>query len=150
MCNMNKYLIGFFFSIFLIACERQTEKFSVGIDKLHTNVGVLEGGAIKTSGKFGHLVYGPYIPLKMGSYRLVAKGNLSGVDKALGTIDVASDGGTRIIAVKQIVAGESAPGDIVSLDFEIKQPSITSVEFRIVVSSQTIGSFTAYEITRVE
>jgi len=148
MLKLNRYLASFCVVIALSACSPQTEQFLGGNDKLATLVGVREGGVIKANGQPGFLVAGPYVPLDSGVYRLVAKGNLSGSSKALGVIDVAADLGKRILAVKPIVAGESAAGDIVSMAFEITQP-VSDAEFRIVVSPQTTGSFTGYELTKV-
>lgn len=129
-------------------CGAPVTEFSAADTKLATLVGVREGGVIKANGQPGFLVYGPYAPLEPGVYRLVAKGNLTGSSKALGVIDVIADKGKRILAVKPIVAGQSVAGDIVSLDFEVTQP-VTDAEFRINVSAQTMGSFTAYELTKV-
>lgn len=145
-----KYLASVCLAVFLLACAKQTEQFSVGTDKLSTIVGTQDGGTIKTSGKPGYLVYGPYIPLKTGVYRLVAKGSLTGNDKPLGTIDVASGKGASVIASKPIIAGESAAGDIVTLDFVVKESPVTDAEFRILVAPQTSGSFTSYVITKIE
>lgn len=122
--------------------------FAGGDAKLSTQVGVREGGVIKANGQPGFLVFGPYIPLESGVYRLVAKGSLSGPSKALGVIDVVADLGKRILVVKPIVAGQSASGEIVSLDFEIMQP-ITDAEFRINIPAQTVGSFIAYDLNKI-
>ena len=117
-------------------------------DELSTLAGVREGAVIKANGKAGFLVYGPYISLEPGEYRLVGKGELYGQAKVLGTIEVAADLGKRILAVKSIVAGQNATGDIVSLDFKIEKP-VNNVEFRINILAQTSGYFKAYELTQV-
>ena len=118
--------------------------------KLFTQVGVREDGVIKAKGHPGYLVFGPYIPLEIGTYRLVAKGNLTGSSKELGTIDVATDAGQHILMTKPIIAEEphSASGNIISLDFEVAQPA-TAVEFRINIQAQTMGSFAAYTLTKI-
>ena len=148
MRKLNRYVVVFCVAIALSACTPQTEKFLGNNDKLATQVGVREGGIIKANSQPGFLVYGPYVPLEPGVYRLVAKGNLSGPCMALGFIDVVADKGQRILAVKPIVAGQSAAGDIVSLAFEVTQP-VTDIEFRINISAQTTGSFAVYELTKV-
>ena len=152
MRNLNRYLVvcfGVAIALALSACSPPTEQFLGSNDKLHTQqAGVRDGGVIKASGQPGFLVYGPYVPLEPGVYRLVAKGSLSGPSKALGVIDVTAEAGNRILASKPIVSGQSAVGDIVSLAFEVTQP-ITDAEFRINVTAQSTGSFTAYELTKV-
>jgi hypothetical protein len=83
-------------------------EFSAADTKLATLAGVREDGVVEANGQPGFLVFGPYGPLEPWVYRLVPKGNLSGSGKALGVIDVAVDKGQRILAVKPIVARESA------------------------------------------
>lgn len=152
MHYLNRYLVVCFGAVIaftLSACSPQTWQFLGSNDNLRTQqAGVREGGVIKASGQPGFLVYGPYLPLEPGIYRLIAKGSLSGQSKAMGVIDVTAEAGNRILASKPIVAGQSDVGDIVSLAFEVTQP-IVGVEFRINVGPQCTGSFTAYELTKV-
>lgn len=42
--------------------------------RLHSAVGVIHGRSIKTSGKHGHLIYGPYERFEAGQYLLMIKG----------------------------------------------------------------------------
>ncbi len=134
-----------------IAClaNSATCTFAGSNAKLITQAGVRDGDIIKANGQPGYLVFGPYIPLEPGSYRLVAKGNLSGSSKELGTIDVATNSGQLILITKPIIAAQRVSGNIISLDFEVTQP-VTAVEFRINIQAQTIGSFMAYELTKIE
>lgn len=147
MRKFNVYLAGICTVLALVGCAPKTEQFTG--EKLATQVGIKEGGAIKANGQPGFLVYGPYVPLESGVYRLVAKGNLAGPNQSLGTIDVAADTGKLILAAKPLVADQGATGSIVSLVFEVTK-SVADAEFRINVAAQTTGSFTGYELTKIE
>ena len=94
-------------------------------------------------------MYGPYVALEPGVYRLLAKGNLAGPNQSLGTIDITADKGKSILATKPIVADQGATESIASLDFEVVKP-VADAEFRINVAAQTTGSFTGYELTKIE
>ncbi len=135
-------------ALFLAGCTPQIEQFSGGDPKLGTQVGLRENGTIKANGQPGFLVYGPYVTLEPGVYRLLAKGSLVSPNKSLGTIDIAADTGKLILATKPIVADQGAAGSIVSLAFEVGN-HITDAEFRINIAAQTTGSFIAYELTKV-
>jgi hypothetical protein len=148
MRKLHVYLAGVCTILALAGCSPQTQQFTGGDPKLLTQAGVKEGGGIKANGQPGFLVYGPYIALEPGVYRLLTKGNLAGPNQSLGTIDVAANTGKLILAAKPIVADQGATGSIVSLDFEIAKP-IADAEFRINVAAQTTGSFTAYELTKI-
>jgi len=119
--------------------------FRVGEAKLFSQIGAFDGDIIKSSGKSGYLVYGPYIQLDAGKYRLIAKGYLIGPRKDLGIIDIAAEGGKRILTSKLIISDENELDTIAFLDFQIYQPS-NNVEFRIKVNDQTTGSFLSYEL----
>lgn len=146
MRKLNRYLVIFFMTVFLLACAQQTEQFLC--DKLATQVGAPEGNIIRAKGQPGFLVFGPYAKINTGIYRLVAKGELAGSSRPLGVMDVAAEKGQLILATKPIVAGQNKAGEIASLAFEVTKP-VTDVEFRIQISAQTTGSFSGYELTKV-
>lgn len=143
------YLAGVCSVLVLAGCAPQVEQFAGDSPKLASLVGVREGNLIKANGQPGFLVYGPYIALKPGVYRLVAKGNLATAYKSLGVIDIVSDKGVTVLAVKPIVTGQAATGNIVSLAFEVTQP-VTDAEFRLSITAQTTGSFSSYELTKLD
>jgi len=146
---MNRYFVIFAVVIALLACTPKVDKFSGNNEKLGTEVGIREGDIIKSKSQSGFLVYGPYIPLKQGVYRLVAKGSLAGSSTALGVIDVVAEKGQVILAVKPIITEpDKREGEIVSLVFEIVKP-VADIEFRINISPQTTGFFVAYELTNL-
>ena len=137
-------------SVFMLSgCAPEVQRFAGDSPKLGSQVGVREAGAIKAKAQPGFLVFGPYVTLEPGIYKLVAKGNLAGPNKGLGTIDVVSGKAENIIAIKPIVAGQAGAGNIVSLAFEVAQ-TVTDAEFRINVPAQTTGEFAAYELSKID
>lgn len=142
-------LAGFCVLSALTGCAPQTQQFAGDNPKLGSQTGVREGGLIKTKDQPGFLVYGPYVALEPGIYRLVAKGNLAGPNKALGAIDVVFGKAENVLAIKPIVTNQATGGNIASLAFEVPQ-AVTDAEFRIHVDAQTTGSFVAYELTKIQ
>lgn len=149
MRKLPVYLASLGMVLIFAGCSPQTQQFAGGDSKLSTQAGVKEGEVIRANGQPGFLVFGPYVALEPGVYRLLAKGNLAGPNQSLGSIDIAADKGKLILAVKPIAADQGATGNIVSLAFEVTKP-VTDAEFRINVAAQTTGAFTGYELTKIE
>ncbi len=63
----------------------------------HIDAGRLVEGAVMTTGRSGHVFYGPYGYLEAGEYRFSAYGEA--LDVAESSFDVASDGGSQIHAM---------------------------------------------------
>lgn len=124
-------------------------------EDLYTQVGVREGDQIVANGSAGVLVFGPYIPLAAGHYRLTVDGTLfnSAVPRAsaIGTLEIGTALGPVAIAKEAIMntntRAQSMGGDraVASIDFEV-QKSIENVEFRITVLPQTRGAITRYQL----
>lgn len=147
---MIKFYINIIVSVLavLIVTGCSKAEFHYDGSKLLTSVGEKEGITIKSNGKAGVLVYGPYMPLEIGKYELVAKGNLTGPTNLLGTIDVISTQASMVLITKPIDAKQEKPGNIASLQFEITKP-FNDAEFRIIVADKVTGSFSSYELTKL-
>lgn len=126
--------------------------FPASDPRLQTLVGIRSdnNSLILTTGKAGYLVYGPYIELSFGRYKLVATGKLIGHDKSLGSIDVTANSGAKILAVNELLNANN-PNDsiIANLDFTL-DVTITNVEFRILVKDSVFGCFTGYKIRKLD
>lgn len=120
--------------------------------RLQTLVGIRSdnNSLIQTTGKAGYLVYGPYMDLDFGKYKLVARGKLFGHDKSFGSIDVTANSGAKILAIKELLNANN-PNDsiIATLDFTLDVHR-TNVEFRIFVRDGVFGCFTGYEIRKLD
>ena len=115
---------------------------------LFTAVGVRDNLSIRATGKEGVLVYGPYISLPAGSYRLIAKGSLMGDGKEIGAMDISARRGAEKIAQVSIVAPTAKSEMIAELPFKIERPVIDA-EFRVFVKPNTTGVFTNYELMKL-
>lgn len=143
-------LCGFLLAL-IAGCTAPVTEFSFSaVDpKLATQAGIREAGEIRTSGKPGFLVYGPYVALKPGNYRLMVKGSLSGSKGQLALIDVIANKGERTFVATPINSDSPMKdGVITSVVFELPQ-AVTDAEFRIQVSEQTTGVFKGYELSMV-
>ena len=115
---------------------------------LFTLVGVHQGMSILATGKEGFLVYGPYINLSPGPYRLIFKGHLTGPDKVLGRVEVVSHQGRLILATAPIVRSNANLNEVMQLPFDLKTPA-NDTEFRVNVNLGTTGTFSKFELIKL-
>lgn len=109
-----------------------------------SNVGQWTSAGIESTGEAGYLLFGPYEPLRKGSYHLHFRG-LSRTETGTATIDVVSGNPTIVFASKSI---EGTLGDIsVCLPVEIPE-DIPRVEVRVLVSKEIDLLITGYELSR--
>lgn len=66
--------------------------------RLHTQVGIRKENDIACTGNAGCLVFGPYIPLAAGRYRITIKGSVGDGRHPDARMDAVFDGGNRLIA----------------------------------------------------
>ena len=147
---MNRLIFISLLAIFLTACGKQVTEFAASNPKIATHVGVRNAtGDLQTSGKAGFLVFGPYIEITPGTYRLVAKGKLSGEIKPLAVIDVIAHKGEKTFVSRPIYGDDPVvEGVIGAIIFEVPR-AVSDAEFRIQVQEQTVGAFNGYELTRI-
>ena len=110
--------------------------------KLPSTVGFVENGIRITSDQSGFLVYGPYSPLKAGSYYL----NVYGASKALSGayVDVASSGGQIVHARFDIL--QSSVGFLLS-DAVVQLPAdVSDIEVRVWVNEKTVIYLSGYSL----
>lgn len=103
--------------------------------RLSTKVGKRIGREIVSTGLAGHLIYGPYIPLAAGRYRVLMRGTW-GIAGAIGAhMDVAVDKGNVILGESALHMADSE-GYLVSLPISLLAPC-TDLEVRVEVSKET-------------
>jgi len=125
-------------------------------DDLSTQTGVRDGSAIVTTGKAGFLVYGPYISLPAGFYRLTVLGKLEHADVAvqdgikdnIGMIDVSADFGKKIIASAPLSVSAKPSLVITQIDFSLERAT-ADIEFRMQLSSEVVGRVEAYRLESI-
>lgn len=134
--------------VLAVAGCAQPIDISAADKRLATQVGERGPAEIKSTGKAGHLVFGPYVALEPGIYRLDVKGSLRGPGRPLATLDVASDKGERIWMVRPIYADATA--DIIATAAFVIDRRVTDAEFRIFVHDQTVGTFKGFSLKKIE
>lgn len=110
-------------------------RFWGGDSRLGTQVGKRTGCDIVCTGQAGYLLFGPYIPLAAGQYRVVIHGAIGENGAAGARMDVAVDKGNRIL-------GESTLGELDQNGLLIDMPIMlnspcTDLEVRVWVSGNT-------------
>ncbi|GAC1609324.1 MAG: glycosyltransferase family 1 protein [Aquirhabdus sp.] len=119
-------------------------RFWGGDSRLGTQVGKRTGRDIVCEGKAGYLIFGPYIALSAGQYRVVIRGTFGANGIAGARMDVVVDAGSLIL-------GESALGEpdengcFVSLPISLDAPC-TDLEIRVWVEDHTDISISMLEI----
>lgn len=102
--------------------------------RLHSQVGVIQGRSIRTTGKKGYLIYGPYEHFEAGQYRLMIQGTAehwTGEEY----LDVVYDKGTRkLLQVDLNTKGLGAWQEI--NEFHLDTPC-SDLEIRFWVGEQT-------------
>jgi len=137
-----------FLAAVLAGCAPQATNIPASDDRLHTQAGERGQAEIKATGKAGFLVFGPYIPLEPGTYRLVVKGSLKGAANPIATVDVVSEAGKRVWAVRPVY--DSAATDVITaVAFVIDRP-VVDAEFRILLAEQTVGTFKGFDLRKIE
>jgi len=110
---------------------------------LPTEVGNRQVNRIYTKNQSGYLVYGPYINLNAGNYRLNIGGSIPN-----GILEITAQNGD-ILLLKQAIAplANASTGTrlLKSIDFSLKSPQ-TRIEFRILISDSEDGYFDFFSL----
>lgn len=104
-------------------------RFWGGDSRLGTQVGKRTGPGIESTGQAGYLLFGPYIPLVAGLYRIVIRGALGKKGAAGAYMDVAVDKGTRVVAESALDESDM-DGGLVSMQISLDVPC-TDLEVRV-------------------
>lgn len=136
----------------LSACTEPITEYAASDLRFATLVGKRHGPQINSAGQAGFLVFGPYVELPAGSYRLLARGVLTGAAGAplpLGVLDVAGYKGTRIYVSRPLYGDEQAgEGNIAAVFFDLPK-AVTDVEFRIQITAAASAVFRGYDLSKV-
>ena len=108
------------------------------IDHL-TQVGVNENGSITSTGAQGYLLYGPYMELEPGTYRLRMRGELlEGSFNQFSYLDIAYQQGTQEI-LRHNDLSQYLDGNQFAVDFSFTIEEVTpGCEFRLFVNEGVI------------
>jgi Wzt C-terminal domain len=115
--------------------QMQRHRFQGDDDRIFNEVGLRLGNDVVCNGQEGYLIFGPYISLTAGRYRLKLRGMLNDGRLAGAHMDVVSEKGTRVIAKCQL--GEpDEEGCFVELPMSLDS-ACTDLEVRVWVSDGT-------------
>lgn len=123
--------------LFSLTQESEKQCFIAGTNSsIRTSVGKILGESIQTTGKQGCLIFGPFISVGPGSYKVVIRGSVGDESISDAVVDVAIKSGTCILANGCI--SESGEQDIVAaLYLDIPEEGCKDLEVRVWVSDNT-------------
>lgn len=134
----------------LVGCKNDSILFSPSSLSIKTLVGINDGKGVKTTDRAGFLVFGPYVGISPGVYRLDIHGSLDGDAPVLGSFDVVSEKGGRIHTSFPIYRNMvSADGSVIARAYFEIQQKVDDAEFRIVVDAGAKGVFRGYALHRI-
>jgi hypothetical protein len=117
-------------------------------NELFSLVGKVQADSIVASGQAGFLVFGPYVPIGVGKYKLSIYANFSGPTPELGIFDIIAQGGKLTYAKQVMINQGSQKEPLLSVEFEVDKP-VNDMEFRIQIYSQIEGYFTHYQLSKI-
>ena len=120
----------------------------VGDGRIASNVGRkdLHAGII-SDGSAGFLLYGPYVPMTAGSYRLQVRGEVLEPGAKPARIDVVN--GEMTLAEGWVSATSRGFGQLVFVDFDVPADGVQALEVRAEVASGAKVRIKDYTITRL-
>ena len=121
-------------------------RFDVATDsRIASEVGQRGAAGMSADGRAGYLLYGPYVAMPAGNYRLQVTGQWSG---GVGTamLDAAMSRGARVLASRTLQSpADAAPLDA-SLDFHVPQGGAGDLEIRLRVDAGVKASVASYSL----
>ena len=109
-----------------------------------TQVGSRDGAAIETTGNEGYLLYGPYISLPIGKYKITVRGTCHDAITSGAFMDIVIGEGDRILASSKLVKSEK-DGILVCLFLDIDF-QCDDLEIRVWVYKDSIIEVSMLEI----
>lgn len=120
----------------------------VPANELFTQVGKRDGQTLLARGSPGFFVFGPYIPLSSGRYRITAIGKLTGPDQNVGVFDVIGESGKKTYLKLPLSSVQEKDSLLLQAEFDIAKP-VHDVEFRILIFNQVQGQFIRYHLEKL-
>ena len=113
----------------------RTHRFWGDDRNLFTRVGKVVGRSMLSTGHEGHLIFGPYISLAAGCYRVAIRGKL-GINGAAGSrMDVCVEKGTRVL-VESSLSLSTEDDYVVSLVISL-DTNCSDLEVRVLVKAES-------------
>ena len=124
--------------------------FPASDTRLQHQVGSFQRELLRTDGRSGYLVYGPYASLPAGYYRLRALGRWMDTGGATAWLDVVtSQGKQQLVHVEIQPAGATQPDTLVEVTVALDVDA-NDLEIRLWVSADSSLDIRGFELVRVE
>jgi hypothetical protein len=114
--------------------------------RLHTKVGERQGLTMRTTGRSGLLVYGPYAPFSAGTYQVTAKGTAQNTAEGC-WLDVACDLGQKCLIKIDIPSANGSGGWTATTEFVLDLP-VKNIETRLWVPATADLTLQSISIAR--
>ncbi|MEO6104072.1 MAG: hypothetical protein ABIP44_10595, partial [Pseudoxanthomonas sp.] len=119
--------------------------FPVTDERLQRQVGTLEHRALSTDGRGGYLIYGPYVNLPAGHYRVRVLGQWQGTQESSSTLDIVTGQGQQTI-LHAMLALEAAVNGCLLEDSFLLAADVVDMEMRLWVDAATRLRVTGIEL----
>lgn len=119
--------------------------FPVTDDRLQRQVGSLEHRALSTDGRGGYLIYGPYVSLPAGRYRVRVLGHWMGTDETIPYLEILTGLGQQTILYTVLVPDAGGSACILEDSF-LLTGDVADLETRMWVGASTQLSVSGIEL----
>jgi glycosyltransferase involved in cell wall biosynthesis len=132
---------------YALSTPNGTLRYEATDSALKTSVGILQNQVLVTTSRPGHLLYGPFIDIGPGTYRVGISGKRSSAGVA--TMDICAKFGTLVLLEKEL-AMQNFSELILNETFVVPKGGANNLEVRIVVDSDVNMELVAIEIEKIE
>ena len=129
-----------------LSATQSSLRFEASDSVLKTVVGILEDGRLVTTSRQGQFLYGPFINVAPGEYRITITGSCTGTGQA--TMDICAKLGTLILFERAVTA-EDSPELIAAATFVVPKGGVTNLEVRILVDRDIDMRMEALELSYI-
>ena len=131
-----------------LPASHSLERYGPQLADLPSKVGEYRDGCLYSDGRQGHLVYGPYVHMSAGEYRLVVVGSAPAVSSAF--VDVVSGEGAIVHAAFPITATESSGTAVLVSARIVLNEDVSDLEVRMWVAEGDGIRLDGYEMTPLD
>jgi hypothetical protein len=120
-------------------------KANLAAGNIYSHAGIKEPLGIRTNGKSGALMFGPYAKAKAGTYKVVLQGEVRGVLSEPPVFDIVAKKGAATFFKTALKVGK---GELATATFKVDQ-DVSDFEVRVFVDGKADMTITGYELSVV-
>lgn len=121
---------------------------SAGLAPMHTQVGMISGKGVRSQDMVGCLLFGPYLPVMPGRYRVTFNGEVGPAGAPGLKFDVVAKQGRMLLGEWKSISQTSGPLKF-SYEFDVQAPGYVDLELRLWVEATDDVFVENIEITPV-